>query len=188
MTAETHSIPFGHLTAGMMKAGHNLKETTAKTSLLALGATFELCSELVPEMQEEIADWDDGRRISIGVLPNGPFITIQKSGNRIKFLGASMKDPDLCVLFKNLDSAMLIFTAQIGAPQAVAENRICVYGSNYNAMQTTRAMAIVQTYLFPGILLKMTFKRPPQLSLKQIAIKTKIMGMLVPRLAAIIGR
>jgi hypothetical protein len=173
---------------GVAQAAFTAKGALAKTSLIALGATFELVSELVPEMKEEIADWEEGRKVTIGVLPKGPFITIQKVGNRIKYLGASQKEPDLCVYFKNLESAVLLFTAQIGAPQAVAENRVCVHGSNYKAMQATRAMAIVQTYLFPGILLDMTFKRPPKLDAKHIAIKAKVMGLLTPRLVAVAGR
>jgi hypothetical protein len=188
MNAEELKLPVGRLALGAIKAGKSAKEATTKVSLLALGAAFELCSELAPEMAEEISDWEDGRKIGIGVLPNGPAITICKEGGKIRFLGASLIDPDLCMYFKNLDSAMLIFTAQIGAAQAVAENRVCLHGSNYQAMQVTRAMAIVQTYLFPGVLLKATFKNAPKLSRKQIATKVKIMGLLAPRLASIVKK
>jgi hypothetical protein len=160
------------------------KRALAGVSLLALGVTFDLTSRYVPEMQDEISDWEDGRRVAIGVLPAGPTITIQKSGNRIQYLGLKKVDPDLSILFKNLDSAVMIFTAQLGAPWAVAENRVCVQGDNYKAMQVTRAMAIVQTYLFPGFLLNNIFKRPPVLSASQLATKAKIMGLLTPKLIA----
>ncbi|MFA6035296.1 MAG: hypothetical protein WC889_20535 [Myxococcota bacterium] len=172
----------------LAEAGRVAKYALAQTSLMALGATFELASELVPEMQEELKDWDEGRRVSIGVLPAGPYITIQNVGGRIKYLGLGQKAPDLSVLFKNLDSAVLIFAAQIGSATAVAENRICIHGSNSYAMAATRAMAIVQTYLFPGIILKKTFKRAPVLDAKHLLIKARIMGLLVPRLAKVAGR
>jgi len=159
-----------------------LKETVAQTSLLALGVTFELASEHVPEMKEEISTWEEGRRVGIGVLPQGPFITIAKEGDLIRYLGRGLKDPDIAILFKNLDSAILLFTGQLGAAQAVAENRICVHGMNTMGMEVTRAMAIVQTYLFPGLILKNTFKRPPELSAWQIANKARIMGLLTPML------
>lgn len=158
------------------------KSVTARISLLALGVTFELASKYVAEMQEEIADWEDGRNVGIGVLPKGPYITIRKEGDRIKYLGSGLIEPEISILFKNLDSSILIFTGQLGSPQAVAENRICVQGATYKAMQVTRAMAIVQTYLFPGIILKNTFKRPPKLNGEQLAIKAKIMGLLTPKL------
>ncbi|MBN1947910.1 MAG: hypothetical protein JW797_19745 [Bradymonadales bacterium] len=160
------------------------KVQIARTSLMALAATFELTSRHVPAMQEEIADWEDGRRVGIGVLPLGPFITIAKEGNRLKYLGKGLRNAGVSILFKNLDSALLIFTGQLGAPQAVAENRVCVHGNNYHAMQVTRAMAIVQTYLFPGLILNKTFKRPPRLNVRQLGTKALVMGMLTPRLIA----
>ena len=166
----------------------NLKYVTAGVSLLALGATFEQACRLVPEMRREVAEWEDGRRTGVGVMPEGPYITLLKEGDGLKCLGLGLKDPDITILFKNLDSAILIFTGFLGAPAAVAENRICVHGDNSKAMQMTRAMAIAQTYLFPGIILDKTFKRPPKLSLHELVTKGKIMGMLAPTLARIMLR
>ncbi len=164
------------------------KVALSRVSLLALAATFELTGKYTQEMKEEIADWEDGRRVGIGVLPQGPYITVEKHADGFRILGAGLRDPHISILFKNLDSAILIFTGMLGAPMAVAENRVCVQGNNYHAMQVTRAMAIVQTYLFPGIILKNTFKRPPRLSAGQLAIKAKIMGLLTPKLLAALNK
>lgn len=158
------------------------KRTLCGISLLALGTTFELASHYVPEVAREISDWEDGRCVSIGVLPNGPSITVRKEKNRFVFLGMKKVAPHISVLFKNLDSAVLIFLGMMGPPQAVAENRVCVHGNNYHAMQVTRAMAIVQTYLFPGFILNKTFKRPPKLTPTQLLNKAIIMILLVPML------
>lgn len=163
-------------------AGSSAKSITARISLLALGVTFELTSKYVKEMKQEIADWSEGHRITIGVLPKGPYMTIEKRGDRIHYLGMSKQNPNLSILFKNLDTAILIFTGQLGSPAAVAEQRVCIHGDNSQAMQATRAMAIVQTYLFPGLILDNTFKRPPKLSPFQLALKAKIMGLLTPKL------
>lgn len=165
-----------------MELPHKAKYMLCHVSLLALGVTFELVSKYVLEMQEELADWESGRRVCIGVLPGGPSITIEKEGTRINYLGMGPRDPHVSIFFKNLDAGVLIFTGQLGAPAAVAENRVCVHGENGKAMQVTRAMAIVQTYLFPGLILKKTFKRPPKLSSEQLANKAKIMGLLTPML------
>lgn len=158
------------------------KAALCRTSLLALGMTFELASDLAPEMAVELAPWDEGRRVGIGVLPNGPYITIQKRGARLAYLGSGLADPHVAILFKNLDSAVLVFTGQIGAHHAVAENRVVVRGSNHHAMEATRAMAIVQTYLFPGLLLKKIFKRPPVLTRAQLMAKGRVYAALVPAL------
>jgi len=157
-------------------------------ALLGLAAVFELASELVPAMQREIAGWDEGRRVTIGVLPAGPHITIGKRDGRIRFLGARVEDPSVSILFKNLDSAVLVFTGQLGAPWAVAENRVCVYGPNSEALQVTRAMAIVQTYLFPGLILRKTFKRPPRLSRAEVATKVRILARLTPTMIRLAAR
>ena len=165
------------------------KKALCKGALLGLAAVFELASRYVPEMQAEISRWDEGRRVTIGVLPSGPWITIEKAGDRIRYVGGGPpEDVSVSILFKNLDSAVLIFTGQLGAPWAVAENRVCVHGSNAEAIQVTRAMAIVQTYLFPGLILNKTFKRPPRLNPFQMANKVRIMGLLTPVMMRLAGR
>ena len=170
------------------KGGVVAKRALCKGALLGLAAVFELTSRYVKEMQDEIGSWREGRRVTIGVLPSGPYITIEKAGDRLAYVGPNPGDASVSILFKNLDSAILVFTGQLGAPWAVAENRVCVHGSNAEALQVTRAMAIVQTYLFPGPILKKTFKRPPKLSLRQLANKALIMGLLTPVMARISGR
>jgi len=164
------------------------KTALCRTSLLALGMTFELASDHVPEMATELEGWDEGRRVGIGVLPNGPYITIQKQGPRLAYLGSGLAEPHIAILFKNLDSAVLVFTARIGAHHAVAENRVVVRGPNHYGMEATRAMAIVQTYLFPGVLLKKTFKRPPRLTRAQLLAKGRVYAALVPALVRGAGR
>ncbi len=164
------------------------KRALAETSLLALSAMFELTSEHVKAMKLEVAGWENGRRIGIGVLPQGPYVTIKFEDGKFKHIGKGLVDPHVSILFKNLDSAVLIFAGLIGAPQAVAENRVLINGDNSYAMQVTRAMAIVQTYLFPAAILNKTFKRPPKLSMKELAVKGKILGLLTPRLAKVASR
>lgn len=171
-----------------LRGGTVAKRALCRASLLGLAAVFELASRYVPEMRDEIRDWEDGRRVTLGVLPSGPHITIQKDGERIRYLGARPVDPSVSILFKNLDSAVLIFTGQLGAPWAVAENRVCVHGSNSAAIQVTRAMAIVQAYLFPGLILNKIFKRPPRLTAVQLANKARIMALLTPAMIRMAGR
>jgi len=167
-----------HLRGGRLPT--SAKRALCRTALLGLGVVYELASAYVPEMREEIAGWEEGRRIGIGVLPHGPYITVEKRGDRIAYLGAGLKRPLVSVLFKNLDSAILVFTGQTGAIGAVAENRVCVYGPNAVAMEATRTMLIVQTYLFPGLILSRTFKRPPTLGPGQLVVKGRILAQLTP--------
>jgi hypothetical protein len=169
-------------------AGSIGKKALCAGALMGLGATFELASKLVPAMKDELADWAEGLRVAIGVLPDGPTITVAMRGGGIRSLGFREQPADLSIMFKNLDSAVLVFTGQIGAPRAVAENRLCVRGNNTDAMKVTRGMAIVQTYLFPGMILDKTFKTPPRLTPREMATKAVIMSMLVPKMAGMMLR
>lgn len=177
------------LLAGAMNTGTTIAATFTKravchTSLMALGVAFGPVSRFIPEMKQELAAWKEGIKITVGVLPDGPYITVQKRGNALEYLGARMDEPDVAILFKNLDSALMVFTGQAGSAQAVAENRICVYGSNHDGMAMTRAMAIAQTYLFPGFVVQKTFKRPPRLGPAQLVRKGRVMAALVAAMPA----
>jgi len=158
------------------------KYALVDTTLMVIGAAFEVVSRMSPEMQAEIADWNEGRKCGVGVLPNGPFITLQKKGDQIIYLGKGKKETDVTFLFKNLDSAVMLFTAQMSAHQAAAECRILIDGVNSYAMELNRALSIVETYLFPGIILKMIFKRPPKLTAKHQITRGRILAALMPNL------
>ncbi|MCD6570438.1 MAG: hypothetical protein J7L53_07020 [Deltaproteobacteria bacterium] len=151
-------------------------------SLSALAAAFEEVAKRVPEFQAEIANWNDGRRFAVGVLPKGPYITLEKRGDMTHYLGKGLLSPDVTFLFKNLDSGVLVFTGLMSSHQAVAECRVLVKGNISYAMELNRALAIVQTYLFPGIILKRIFKEPPKLSLGQLITKGKVYVALLPAL------
>ncbi|MBL7203906.1 MAG: hypothetical protein ISS63_06180 [Desulfobacteraceae bacterium] len=148
--------------------------------LTVIGVAFEEVSKRVPELKGEIAGWDEGRRCAMGVLPKGPYISLEKSGDRILYLGKGLMSPDVTFLFKNLDSAVLVLTAQMSAHQAMAECRILLDGQVSYGMEMNRALAIVETYLFPQFILNKIFKRKPQLSLYQLITKGTVYAALLP--------
>jgi hypothetical protein len=145
---------------------------------------FELCSKRVPELGSEIAGWDEGHRVSLGVLPSGPYITLRKRGGQIEYLGPGLYRPRLAILFKNLDTALMMFSGQLGAAEGTAEQRVVVQGDLAHVMQAQRAMAIVQSYLFPAFMMKNAVKRPVKMRPAQLATKAYIMSMLIPKVLA----
>ena len=161
---------------------HTLNVALVATSLRALGATFELVSKYSAELQGEIMDWEEGRVFAMGVLPNGPSMSLRKSGERIQFLGMGLKDPSVTMLFKNLDAAVMTFTGQIGAHTASIQRRVIVHGNITHAMQAVRALGIVQKYLLPAVILNKTYKTPPHFTAKDLWLKTKVMAGLGPQL------
>jgi len=151
------------------------KQTLVKTSLLALASTFEIVSKKSPEMRAEIAEWESGLVFSVGVLPDGPAITMRKETDGLHYLGKGHQAPKLKLLFKNTDSALMALIGMIGAHTAFAQHRAIVHGSLFEAMQVNRSMAIVQKYLMPGLILKRITKRPPPMSGRDYLIKAQVM-------------
>lgn len=150
--------------------------------LTVLGVAFEEVSKWAPDLKKEIKAWNDGLRCALGVLPKGPYVTVEKRNNRILFLGKKRLDPHMTFLFKNLDSAVLVLTAQMSAHQALAETRILLDGQVDYGMAFNRALAIVETYLFPRFILNRILKRPPRLNPYQIAAKSVIYAAMGPAL------
>jgi hypothetical protein len=174
--AQLRGLPFYPLIQS--KSKYELIDVT----LTVIGVAFEEVSRRAPDLKREIITWNDGRRCALGVLPNGPFITLEKREDRIYYLGKRSVDPHVTFLFKNLDSALLVLTAQMSAHQALAESRILLDGQVSYGMELNRALAIVETYLFPQFILNKIFKRPPTLNIYQLAAKGFIYGAMGPAL------
>ena len=161
-----------------LSPSYRKKKAVVSTALLALGVAIDIVSRHSPELKKEIADWEDGRVFSLGVLPDGPAISLRKEAGRIRYLGKGFKEPKLRFLFKNIDCALLQVTGKMGAHTAYAQHRAILHGNIVEGMQTSRALNIVQAYLSPGPALKKTMKRPPKLTLAQRLIKVRVMATL----------
>jgi hypothetical protein len=167
---------------------YRAKATVASTALVALGVAFEILSRDSDEMRREIADWEDGRTFALGVLPNGPAVAVRKVRDRLTLLGRGDQGATLKVLFKNVDSALLVLTGLLSAHQAFAENRAIVHGPLDETMQANRAMAIVVKFLFPGLMLGNLLKRKPVFTRDEMLLKARFYAKLVPALAAKLAR
>jgi len=150
---------------------YRLKKMVVGIALLALGGTFEKVSKHSAELKEEIKTWKKGIVISLGVLPNGPSISLKEDNGTIRYLGRGYKNPDVRILFKNMDSAFMPFTAQMGSHIAFVQHRALLHGNVVDGIKANRAMGIVQAYLLPGIVFKKVFKLPPKLTLRQKLFK-----------------
>jgi len=165
-----------------LSLGFRTKRSVVRTSLLALGTAFEIVSKSCPELQAELSGWEEGRTVSMGVLPDGPAMAVRKESNHVNYLGQGEHAATLKFLFKNMDSAFLVLTGQLGSDQSFAEHRAIVHGSLDQAMQANRALAMVQKFLMPGLILKKTMKRPPKLRGQDWAVYAKLMLTLTPAL------
>jgi hypothetical protein len=167
---------------------YKIKELVIKTSLFAFGVTFELVSKHSPELKQEISDWEEGRTFSLGLWNNDLAMSVQKKGDRVFFLGLAHVNPKLTIYFRNVDAALLVFMGQIGSHMAFIEHRGYLHGNLGEAMQTARAMNIVQKYLFPVLILNKTFKEPPTFTFSQLMLKARVYATLVPAMILNLGK
>ncbi len=167
---------------------YKAKRAVVSSSMRTMGATFELVSEKCPELQSELGEWEDGRVVGLGVLPDGPAISLVAEQGRIRFLGKGLQNPTISILFKNMDAAAMIFGGQMGAHMGSVEHRVILHGNLVHAMQTVRAMNITQKFLMPTMLLNRNTKRPVRLSGAELRIKSRVLAGLVPRLVTTFRR
>ena len=151
------------------------------TMMLFLGSAFEVASKYVPELKQEMADWNDGRRFALGVLPDGPSITLEKRGDLVKFLGFGVQAPHVAFYFKNLDAAVPVFVGLNSTHNGFAQGKIMIHGNLSYAMEVNRALPLVLAYLFPIIAFKHLFKAPPKLGILGLINKGKVYMTLVPQ-------
>jgi hypothetical protein len=157
---------------------YRLKKAVVGIALLALGGTFERVSKHSAQLKEEIKGWKKGIVISLGVLPKGPSISLKEENGTIRYLGRGYRNPDVKILFKNMDSAFIPFTAQMGSHTAFIQHRALLHGSVVDGIKANRAMGIVQAYLLPGIVFGKVFKEPPKLTFREKLLKLNVYLMM----------
>ena len=165
-------------------AAYKAKKALCRTVLLALGSALERASTFSPQLKHELEDWEEGFVFTMGVLPDGPYMSAKKDNGRVRFLGMRKADPDVAILFKNADAALPVFTAQIGTPVAGAQKRFIVEGNTSDTMKVARALDIVQSYLFPKLILKNILRRPPSLTGELAKMRARTYVEIVPALVA----
>jgi len=152
----------------------------AGSALVLLGVAFELLSERSEEMKQELLDWEQGRTLALGVLPHGPSMAVRKEGRRLRYLGRGDHGAALKILFKNVDSALLVLLGLLPSHIAFAERRAIVHGPLYKVMEANRAMSLVVKFLFPGIMLKTLTKRMPEFSSADLLLKAQMYATIMP--------
>lgn len=148
-----------------------IKLIITKILLFFLGRGFQTIAKIDPEVAKEINSWNDNFTIMFEILPDGPYMSLSKKDNQLKYLGLNKTDADLIIGFKNLEAAFMIFTAQISTPTGYAQHRIYVKGDLGLAMSLIRCLNIVQFYLFPSFIAKRILKRMPSMSIKKFGIR-----------------
>ena len=157
-----------------------LKLAMVKSLLFVLGRATPAIARMDVDVQKEIKQWDEGFKVMFEILPDGPYLSLEKRDDELHFLGLVKTDADLVVTFKNLESAFLLLTTQISTPQAYAQHRIGVKGEIVTGMSFTRCLNVVQFLLFPGFIARRILKRMPDMTLRRWFIRLYAYLVAVP--------
>jgi len=145
-----------------------LKLLIARLSLFSLGRAFQAAAALDQDIRRELAAWPDGYTVIMKIGPRGPAMVLVKEGGRMKYRGEKERPADLLLNFKHLEAAFPVLTAQIGTPQAFAQNRATLKGDLGEALRLIRCLDVVQGYLFPYLIKQRIMKRVPPLTPKKM--------------------
>jgi len=140
------------------------KVLVIKLMFFLFGRAVQVLSRIDPEIRSEISRWPEGFLILYRVLPHGPRMALARTrAGRLEYRGGNVAGAkaDLTVAVKNIQSAFLVFSFQMGMNQAYAQNRISVRGDVPTAMSQMRVLNRVLAYMLPRrIVQRMTLKMP----------------------------
>ncbi len=148
-----------------VEPGDKAAQKAIVTALLFfMGRAMPAIAQKDEEVKKEIDQWEEGFSFLFEILPDGPYLAMEKKEGMLQFVGMERINADLIVSIKNIDSAFKMFTTQLSSHNAYAQHRMSLQGENDKALQLIRCLNIVQFLLFPGFLSKRILKRQPEMS------------------------
>jgi hypothetical protein len=123
-----------------------------------------------------IAELPNNYVVKIVVLPNNNYVYCKISeGTIYRITDDKLLTPDLIIEFKDKKSALQTFLGKMSVSQAFCEHRIKVYGNINHAVIITRAINIVETYLYPQFITKKLFTPLPKLQHNKLKFYFKLL-------------
>jgi len=148
-----------------------IKRFLVSLIFIVLGRAFQSASRHDADIKTEVDSWDEGFTIIIRVHPSGPLMGLEKKDHKLFFRWGALTRGNLEIIFRNLESAFMVLTPQMGAAQAFAERRMSVKGDLGISMSFTRALNALLAVLYPRFIVKRLLKRVPVLNRKKIYLR-----------------
>ena len=142
-----------------------LKKFVVNVGFKLLGKGLVACSKVEQAVKEELKSYEDGFVIELKIFNTDTKVAVEKIGDRFKYLGSKYNTtPDLSVIFKSYEGALLLVLGQIGLHEGYAQHRFIVKGDFIQAMPFVRILYYVEAYLFPKFITKNILKEMPERS------------------------
>jgi hypothetical protein len=137
------------------------RKAVVKVVFFVLGRAMQSGSRVEHAIRREVAEWEEGFRITMRVLPHGPAMGWVKRDGRLVHLRSPAAPADLSINFKNLECAFAMLTPQVGVCQGFSEHRISVAGDLARCMSFVRCLNAVLVILYPQPVAARLVKRLP---------------------------
>lgn len=154
-----------------------LKQFVTGVGFKLLGKGLASCSKIEKAVQKEIEFYEDGFIIELKVFNTNTKVAIEKAEDNFKYLGNKYRSiPDLSIIFKSYEAALLLVLGQIGVYEGYAQHRFIVKGDLIASMPFIRILYYVESYLFPKFISKNILKEMPELSSPRIKAYLRLLA------------
>ncbi len=158
------------------KAGSFIKRRISRIVLYVLyGGICELYS-LDSRVKDEIDSWPEGMTYCLACSEKGPRLFFRKSQNQLQRLNPRIQRYyDTAITFRSLDGAFDVLTGKMGIAQAYSAHAFSLHGDIGTAMELTRCVDVVESYLFPRFMTKRILKKVPGKETSTLLVYARIL-------------
>lgn len=134
-----------------------------------IGRGLVMASQVDSEIQQEIAAFPVGFRLSMRVFPNGPaFVAQVTEDHQLQLIQQNQERLDLTITFKHMTHAFLVFSFQESTAQSFTNDRMIADGDLAYAIRLVRCLNKMEALILPKVLAQLAVKQYPEhLSLKE---------------------
>jgi len=137
-----------------------IKKIYLSIMLFFVGRAFQSAYRVDRTVRKEFDSLPENFSFIMKIHPAGPGILMQRNNKgKLKYMGRSAKPADVNIIFRNIESAIKVFTFQSSAYVSYAQNGISVSGDLACTMSIMRSLSLVEDYLLPWIITRKIFKR-----------------------------
>lgn len=163
------------LSSGRALSNWGKRQISSVVLYVLYGGLYELY-QIDSRVKEEMDRWPDGMTYGLRCTPKGPSLFFRKNEGKLMRLNPGIqRSYDTCITFKNIDTAFLVLTGRQGIAGAYAAHGFSLHGDIGTAMELTRCVDIVESYLFPKVMTKRILKEVAVKESSSIALYLRIL-------------
>lgn len=148
-----------------------MQQAYVKLMMSVIGNGLVIASQVDSEIQQEIAKFPENFTLSMKVFPHGPAFTARVNQlKQLELVDEPNGKPDLCIIFKHLEHAFLVFSFQESTARAFANDRMIADGDVSYAIRLVRCLNKMESLILPKLIASLAVKQYPE----QLGFKEKL--------------